>query len=343
MDLNSLRHAAKEILAVAAIELFPGIRLIDGDIDEVGFHYTFFFPKEILTEFSERELRHLEERMIQIAHEKRPIKGLEMMRENAAVYLQHLGQPERADEALVQEANILSLIQIGEFRDLCPAPYPADTGEIKAFKLQRFESLGGNAVKVYGTAFFDKQELKKFLKQYKEAVKRDPLIIGPKEGYFLPFEGEWVYLEKGVRLLENLKDLWLKEHAGFRQIAFPDSLDPHTVHSAFPEINKIASLSLFKGDLVTIRCADSDELEEARISSLQFMEKVFKIFPFDRRVRPAPQKNPEGIAFCICDGYGRERTLSYIELERKKNVLHRSLFYSTQTWVALIVEMGVEI
>jgi hypothetical protein len=73
------------------------------------------------------------------------------------------------------------------------------------------------------------------------------------------------------------------------------------------------------------------------------MEKVFKIFPFDRRVRPVEQKDPEGVLFKLHDGYGRERTLSYIGVERKKNVLHRSIFYPPQVWVALIVEMGVEI
>lgn len=342
MDIHSLRHAAKEILAAAVLELFPGTLLVEAGVDEIGFYYTFRFPKEILTLFSENELRHIEDRMIQIVHEKRPIRELAMMRENAAAFLEHLGQPERAEASLGQSTNIISLIEIGEFRDLCPGPFAENTGEVKVFKLQGFEAAG-EEVKIYGTAFFDRQELKAFLKQYKEAVKRDPMVIGPKEGYFLPFEGEWIYLEKGMCLLEKLKKFWEMEHSEFEQISFPDALDPQVVHSAFPEKKQIASLSLFKGDFVTIRCAGPQELEEARISSLQFMEKAFKIFPFDRRVRVAPQNNPEAVAFRVADGYGRERTLSYIGVERKGNVLHRSLFYSPQVWVALLVEMGVEI
>jgi hypothetical protein len=343
MDLAFLRHAAKEILAVAALELFPGTRLIEAGVDEIGFHYTFLFPKEILTIFSENELHHIEDRMIQIVHEKRPIRELEMMRENAATYLEHLGQPERAETALAYPANIISLIEIGEFRDFCPSPYPKHTGEIRIFKLQGFESAEAGIITIYGTAFFDRKELKLFLKQYKEAAKRDPLVIGPKEGYFFPYEGEWVYLDKGVRLLGKLRDLWEEEHASFERIAIPDSLDPQTVHSSLPDKKKIASLSLFRGDYVTIRCASLKELEEARISSLHFIEKVIKLFPFDRRVRPVEKEDPVGTHFLVCDGYGRERTLSYVGVERKKNVLHRSIFYSPQVWVALLVEMGVEI
>ncbi len=343
MNLYSLRHVAKEILAIAILDLFPGTQLIDGDVDEIGFSYSFSFSQGILTVFSDRELEHIEDRMIQIIQEKRPIKQLEMMRENAADFLDHLGQRERAQVALDQTSNIISLIEIGAFRDICPGPFPEHTGEVKAFKLQRFETDDGS-VKISGTAFFEKHELKKFLKQYKEAAKRDPLVIGPKEGYFLPYEGEWVYLEKGVRLLQVLKNFWEKEHIDFEQISFSDSLDPKEVHVALEEKKKIASLSMFKGDFVTIKCAGEQELEQARISSLQFMEKAFKIFPFDQRIRVVEQKGPiEGIVFRVSDGYGREKTLSYIEVERKRNVLHRSLFYSPQVWIAQMVEIGVKI
>ncbi len=364
MDLSSLRHLAKEILAAATLELFPAVQLIGGEVDEVGFHYDFLFPKEIMTLFTERELIHIEDQMIRIVQEARPIKKLEMMRENAATYLQHQKQPLRADAALEEAENIVSLIQIGSFLDLSAGEFPETTKALNAFKLQGFESDG--VVRIYGTALDTRDELKKYLKQCKEAAKRDPHILGLKEGYFLPFEGEWIYLARSEPLLNKLKKIWEQEHTQFEKVYFSDLLEPKDVHEQVMETQKwlkIASYSSFEGDYVTLKCQAEQELSTSLISSLHFFEKVFKIFAFEPRVYcvepkpgwltrtlreagveflPSIGERPH-ISYRVPDGYGRERRLSYLEVERKANVLHRSLFYSPKEWVAHMIEMGVEI
>ena len=365
MNLDSLRHSAKEILAVATLELFPSVQLVGGGVDEIGFHYDFLFPKKILTVFSESELHHLEDQMIRIVHENRPIKELEMMRENSATYLEHLGQTLRAEKVLNLGTNIISVIEIGPFRDPCPGPYLTETGALKAFKLQGFQA--DEVVRIYGTAFFERKELKTFLKQYKEATKRDPSVIGLKEGYFLPVEGEWIYLAKGEHLLQKLKNFWDQEHIDFERLTFPDALDRDVVHESVMQKKKftrIASFSLSEGDYISIKCTNEQELFEVLISSLHFMEKAFKIFAFESRIYCVEPRSSwlsdvlkqagfvfehelstEGevyIAFRVVDRYGREKTLSCLEVERNKNVLHSYLFRSPKRWVAHMIEMGVE-
>lgn len=340
MDLSSLRHTAKEILALATLELFPGVELLEGSVDEIGFSYSFLLSKEMT--FSERELLHLEDRMIALIQEDRPIKALEMMRENGAHYLEHLKQPHRAQAALKEPLNIITLIEIGSYRDLCPAPFLATTGELKAFKLQGFESEG-KVVKIYGTAFFERDELKKFLKKYKEAAKRDPLVIGPKKDFFLPFQEEWIYLPKGEQLLRKLQSFWEEEHGDFERITFSDKLEKKAAHEwvhSTKKWDKMASLSRSQGDFVSIWCRNEKELFEARISSLHFIEKAFKIFGFESRISSSQEER--FFSICVVDSYGRERALSYIEVEKKKRVVYRSLFHSLQNWIAHMIEMGVE-
>ena len=83
ITLENLRHAAKEILALAVLELFPGTLLVGGSVDEIGFSYDFVFSEKIIPLFGERELMHLEDQMRRVMVENRPIKELDMMRENA--------------------------------------------------------------------------------------------------------------------------------------------------------------------------------------------------------------------------------------------------------------------
>ncbi len=367
MNLDSLRHTAKEVLAASVCALFPKVQLIGGGIDAIGFHYDFLFPKEILTVFSERELRHIEDQMILIVHQNHPIKVLEMMRENGASYLKHLKQPLREEAALELEENIVSLIEIASFRDLCPPVDITHTSALKAFKLHGFEQLEGG-IRISGTVFPDKQQLKTFLKRYKEAGKRDPLILGPRENYFLLLDEAWIFLSKGEQLLERLKKYWLAEHADLERITLSDTYDRQEVHEKVmvtKNKQQIASYSLLEGDLVSFNYQDNQELSTLLISSLQFFQKAFKIFPFESRVyclepksghlskllqkkdvdheRELSTEEVSQLVFRVEDGYGRRRTLSYIKVERNQKVLHRSLFCSPNEWVAHMIEMGVEI
>ncbi|OQX54542.1 MAG: threonine--tRNA ligase [Candidatus Omnitrophica bacterium 4484_213] len=105
---------------------------------------------------------------------------------------------------------------------LCRGPHLNSTGEIKAFKLLstagaywRGKSENKMLQRIYGTAFEDKKDLERYVKNLKEAKKRDHRKLG-KELDLFSFHPEApaapFYHPKGVILYQNLIDFWRKEH-----------------------------------------------------------------------------------------------------------------------------------
>src|SRR5262249_11494097 len=108
-SVELLRHVTKELLALAATDLFPGTLLLGGEVSDTGFFYDFRFPDKILPLFSERELERIEDRMLQLVVADLPIKSIEMMREVAISFLDYQGQPLMAETAASASSNIVSL------------------------------------------------------------------------------------------------------------------------------------------------------------------------------------------------------------------------------------------
>src|SRR5206468_4441723 len=79
----------------------------------------------------------------------------------------------------------VSLYTNGPFTDLCRGPHAPSTKSIKAFKLQsvagaywRGDSSRTMLTRVYGTAFFSKDDLKEHLERLEQARARDHRTLG---------------------------------------------------------------------------------------------------------------------------------------------------------------------
>ncbi len=361
LPLSPLRHTVKEILACALHDLFPGVILLGGGVDQVLFYYDFISGSQLP---HPKELQVIEDRMRQLIFEDLPIKQLEMMRENAATFLNHLGLTERAQTALDESRNIVSLIEIGPFRDPCPPPYLEKTGECKHFHLFGIETLGGGVCRIKGTAFHTKSELKIYLKRHRVAEKSDAEHVGPKRGYFLPFDGEWIYLEKGEELIHRFSEFWRKRHLeeGYTLLKPLEGSPLKQFHLSFlsrSSHKKIASMGP-DGDLATACYKENQELFDLIISSLQFFEEAFKIFAFDTQVlcyeqeggpmaalleksnfcfeRKKPSAEGAKLVFQTSDGYGRDTPLSIIQLG--EGVFHRTCFIAWKPWIAQCIQRG---
>lgn len=376
--LTQLRHLAKELLALAAIELFPGTLLVDGQVDEIGFSYDFLFPEKIVPLFTEKELNHLDDRIHRLIYENLEVKNIEMMRENASAYLEHLKQPLRAEAILKQEKNIVSLLQIEQFSDLCPSINAVCIDRLKAFKLLNFTLLPSGVLRIFGTAFETKEELKEFLKKYKQARKNDPLVIGSKLGYFeiagKPFDKSGgrsenqtslLWHSKGEEKIWELISLWRTLHLkkDYTLLIPPEGVSQRDIHKWMIQkknLKKVASLSLTQGDLATLR-VEGQDLFGVLNSSLQFFQEAFKIFPFDTQVLCRAVESSEvsralreleipfreeglerdgcqKVVFSALDGYGRRIFLSTLEVEKKKDWVHHSLFNSWENWITFCIE-----
>jgi len=217
--LDPLRHTAAHVLAQAVQRLFPGAKLGFGPAIETGFYYDFL----VKDPFTPDDLEKIEEEMKRIADEDLPIVYETLDQDACIARLNGLGEQLKVDHVPLMEDEIYGFYSQGDFTDLCAGPHLPSTGRLKYFKLL---STGGaywkgderNAMlqRIYGTAFFNKKELKKHLKYLEEVKKRDHRIVGKELGLFAMFEesgaGMPIYLPKGAMIRRLLLEFEEAEH-----------------------------------------------------------------------------------------------------------------------------------
>ncbi len=84
-------------------------------------------------------------------------------------------------------------LQMGKFVDLCPSDFTFEhLSEIKVFRLlevsQKQRYMGREVTQISGTAFFDKEELKEFLKRAEDFLQKDHLLLGAELDLFSAIE-----------------------------------------------------------------------------------------------------------------------------------------------------------
>ena len=227
-DINVLRHTAAHILAQAVKRLFPKTKLGIGPSIENGFYYDF----ETETPFTTQDLEAIEKEMKKIVKKNIPLEHFTLSREEALDYVDKQGEPFKREllERLTEEA---SFYKQDDFVDLCAGPHMPKTGDVKAFKLTSVAGaywLGDqkNPVmsRIYGTAFFTKDELAAYLEMLEEAKKRDHRKIGKDMKLFTIMEegpGFPFFLPKGVVLKNRLIEFWREVHKkyGYQEIQTP--------------------------------------------------------------------------------------------------------------------------
>ena len=124
--------------------------------------------------------------MAKIVKENLAIQKSSKSREEALAYFRERNQDYKVEliEDLPEDAQITFYTQ-GDFTDLCRGPHVRSTGKIKAFKLMsvagaywRGDENRQMLQRIYGTAFYKKEELEHFLYVREEAAKRDHRKLG---------------------------------------------------------------------------------------------------------------------------------------------------------------------
>ena len=173
--LDVLRHSAAHMLATAVRRLRPDAKIGFGPAIDDGFYYDF----EVAEPFTPEDLAAFEKEMRKVAAEKYPFVREEVNRAEA--------QKRFADDPLKLERlselgddEVISTYTDGPFIDLCRGPHVPDTSRLKHFKLThtagaywRGDSKRQMLQRIYGTAFFKKDELDAYLTRIEEAKKRD--------------------------------------------------------------------------------------------------------------------------------------------------------------------------
>ena len=215
-----LRQSAAELLALVVVDLFPGALLAESVATEFGFYCDIIAAQPI----DDYAIPLLEEKMRSLAKQGLEVRSLDMMREVAANFLEHKGQPLRGKAAGLANDNIISLIQIGDFCDYCEAPYISNTQEIEFFKLFGVEEathfISGEGLvgvkRIYGTVSTDKPNLKKLVKALQSGKKCDHTKL-PQAKELFSFHEElsdtdWVWESNGAALKRGLRNWWENEH-----------------------------------------------------------------------------------------------------------------------------------
>lgn len=184
--LEILRHSSAHLLAQAVKRLFKDVKLGIGPVIENGFYYDIDSPVPITAE----DLPLIEKEMKKIINE-----NIEIIRHDVSrqVAFDKFKEDEYKVELLeaIPEGEQVSIYEQGDFFDLCRGVHVPSTGKLKEFKLLSIAGAywRGNSdnkmlQRIYGTAFFKKEELTHHLNMLEEAKERDHRKIGKELDLF---------------------------------------------------------------------------------------------------------------------------------------------------------------
>ncbi len=219
-SLDVLRHSAAHIMAHAVRDIFgKDVKVAIGPAIENGFYYDFQRSEP----FTPEDFEKIEQRMEELVRQALPFQRTEIPSGEA---LRLFGaEEEKYKVELIEDlaTDIVSLYQVGGFTDLCRGPHLPNTSFIKAFKILRVAGAYWRGdekrdvlQRIYGTAFYDKKDLKKYLNDLEEAKKRDHRRLGKELELFTIRDeigpGLILWQPKGALLRRLIEDFWKDEH-----------------------------------------------------------------------------------------------------------------------------------
>ncbi len=230
--LDILRHSAAHVMAQAVLRVFKDAKLTIGPAVEDGFYYDIDMQP-----VSKDDFPKIEEEIKKIVKEKLPIERSEVSKADALEF--YKDEPYKVEMISELDDGTISFYRQGEFTDLCRGPHVPHTGYVKNIKLIKVSGAYWRAdpsrpqlQRIYGTAFFNKKELKDHLTFLAEAKKRNHRKIGQALDLFSFHEeapGMPFFHPRGMELWNALLDYWRSEHreAGYVETKTPIMLNRH--------------------------------------------------------------------------------------------------------------------
>lgn len=228
-----LRHSTAHIMAQAVKELFPDVKVTIGPAIEDGFYYDFDTSRP----FTPEDLERIENRMREIVKGGVSFKRIELSREEAIQYFREHGETYKVELIEALDFPTVSLYTQGDFTDLCRGPHIPHSGFVKAFKLTkvagaywRGDERNPMLQRIYGTAFFSKDELRTHLHMLEEAKKRDHRKLGRELDLFSIVDeagpGLVIWHPKGAMLRYLIEEFERTEHIkrGYQMVVGPTIL-----------------------------------------------------------------------------------------------------------------------
>jgi len=214
------RHSSAHLLAAAVTELFPDAQCGIGPPTDEGFFYDFLVSRP----FTPEDLVAIEKKMVHIVKQNRPIERKLLPKAEALALFAKKGQTLKCQLIQEKSGDPVQCYTMGEFIDFCLGPHLPSTKEIKAFKLKPeptaayWKGKEGNPSmqRIYGYAFFTKEELDQHLQRLEEAKRRDHRKLGRELDLFSITDetgaGLVLWHPKGGFIRKQIEDYWRAEH-----------------------------------------------------------------------------------------------------------------------------------
>jgi len=256
------RHSSAHLLAAAVLELYPDTKLGIGPPTEHGFFYDFQRDEP----FTPEDLEKIEKRMEEIARRDPKNERVWLPRKETVEKFKAEGEKMKVE--LIEdkaEGDKLSVYKTGGFMDFCRGPHIPSMGRIKAFKLLsvagaywKGDERNQRLQRIYGTSFFSRKDLDRYLHQLEEAKKRDHRKLGKELDLFSVQEvsgpGLIFWHPKGGAVRRTIED-WLREQYVKRGYGLV-----YTPHVARHDLWKISGHADFYSDdmFSTMKLDDAD-------------------------------------------------------------------------------------
>ncbi|MEO5824462.1 MAG: threonine--tRNA ligase [Gemmatimonadales bacterium] len=225
--LPLLRHSAAHIMATAVRDLFPGAGIGFGPAIDEGFYYDFAVDRP----FTPEDLEAIERKMDEViasdfAFTREVVDRAEANRRFADDPL----KLERISE--LGDDETITVYTDGPFVDLCRGPHVPTTGKLKHFKLLngagaywRGDSNRQMLQRIYGTAFFRKDELAQHVMRLEEAKKRDHRVLGKQMDLFFFHQfapGAAFWTDRGTAVVNELQRYMQQlQRDGYHEVRTP--------------------------------------------------------------------------------------------------------------------------
>ncbi|WP_375089771.1 threonine--tRNA ligase [Peribacillus sp. RS7] len=211
--LEILRHSTAHLMAQAIKRLYKNAKFGVGPVIEGGFYYDIDLEESLTPD----DLPLIEKEMKKIVNENLEISRIEVSRDEAISRFKEIGDEYKLEliDAIPAEQQV-TLYEQGEFFDLCRGIHVPSTGKIKEFKLLsiagaywRGDSKNKMLQRIYGTAFYKKEDLSEHLRFLEEAKERDHRKIGKELNLFMSSQkvgqGLPMWLPKGATIRRTIE------------------------------------------------------------------------------------------------------------------------------------------
>ena len=186
--IEILRSSTNYLLAVAVKEIFPDVKLAAGININNGFYYDFSYKRS----FTPDDLNLIEKKMQEISKKDILISKKLLSKKQAIKLFKALGEVYKVKKIESEKDSAeISLYGLDKFIDISKGPFVLSAGKLKVFKLMKVagaywegDSKNEMLQRIYGTAWFNKDELKSYLIELEEAEKRDHRKLGKQLDLF---------------------------------------------------------------------------------------------------------------------------------------------------------------